>query len=233
MFLIYAFLGWCAEVIYATLKKGKFVNRGFLSGPVCPIYGVGILAVLLILDPLKDNIILLFIGSIILTSVIEFLTGFILEKFFNQKWWDYTEEPFNIKGYICLKFSLRWGVACVVIVNIIHPMILNLLLILPKPIIVIFLVLAFTSLAVDMFFTILAMLKIKKRINIEISIAKLIEKESNIIGENLSDGVLVLMKLYEKSFKGKNIVAKRLTKAYKGLEKFKDINKELLEKIKK
>lgn len=232
LFLIYAFLGWCAEVMYATLEKGKFVNRGFLSGPACPIYGVGVVIVLLLLEPLKDNLLILFIGSIILTSTVEFVTGFILEKFFHQKWWDYKDEPFNIKGYISLKFSLIWGIACVLVVNIVHPLILKLILFLPTPLVVAFLIAAFGSLIVDMVFTIKAMLRIKQRIKIELKLEEILKKESHLIGENLSDGVLTLMKLYEKTFKGKNAVAERLGRAFVGLEKFKEKNRELLEKIK-
>ncbi|MDE7389351.1 MAG: putative ABC transporter permease [Lachnospiraceae bacterium] len=113
IFISYAFLGWCAEVIYAASIKGHYINRGFNTGPVCPIYGVGMLSVLMFLEGIKDNLPLLFISSVIFTSVIEFLVGFVLEKLFHEKWWDYTNEPFNIKGYICLRFSILWGLACV------------------------------------------------------------------------------------------------------------------------
>ena len=107
-FFIYAFLGWCTEVIYACVNSGKFVNRGFLNGPYCPIYGFGVVAVVMCIYPAKDNLHVLFFGSVILTTALEFITGFILEKIFNEKWWDYSDEHFNIKGYICLKFSLMW-----------------------------------------------------------------------------------------------------------------------------
>ena len=102
VFLIYAFLGWCSEVVFAALNTGKFVNRGFCNGPICPIYGFGMLFVSLCLMPFRDNLPLLFILSLLLTSFIEFITGFVLEKFFNQKWWDYSKLPFNINGYVCL-----------------------------------------------------------------------------------------------------------------------------------
>ena len=105
-FFIYGFLGWCCEVIYAAIIDGKFVNRGFLNGPICPIYGFGVLFVLTLLEPIRENFLFLFIGSVILTSVLEFITGFLLEKVFKMKWWDYSNERFNIHGYICLKFSI-------------------------------------------------------------------------------------------------------------------------------
>jgi uncharacterized membrane protein len=89
IFLVYAFLGWCTEVVFQAAIRGKFINRGFLNGPVCPIYGFGVLAVIGCLTPLKDNLAVLFFGSVVLTTVLEFITGFVLEKFFCDKWWDY------------------------------------------------------------------------------------------------------------------------------------------------
>ncbi len=131
IFLIYALLGWCTEVAYATLNTGRFVNRGFLNGPVCPIYGCGVVVVVALLEPLKQYGIILFAGSFFLTSFIEFITGFILEKLFKNRWWDYSEEPFNIKGYVCLKFSIIWGLGCLFVVLIIHPIIYNLIGLVP------------------------------------------------------------------------------------------------------
>ena len=101
IFLIYGFVGWCTEVIFAAVNSGKFVNRGFLNGPICPIYGFGILAVVRLLKPFGNNILLLFVGSVLITSGLEYITGFLLEKLFHQKWWDYSDVPFNIQGYIC------------------------------------------------------------------------------------------------------------------------------------
>ena len=80
IFFVYAFLGWCTEVSFAALTSGRFVNRGFLNGPVCPIYGVGVVIVLFFLDPLRGNTFLLFLGSVLLTSLLEWVTGFVLEK---------------------------------------------------------------------------------------------------------------------------------------------------------
>ena len=123
IFVIYAFIGWCTEVAYAATEKGVFVNRGFLNGPYCPIYGCGVLIVVAVLTPLKHNLIILFLGSFLMTSLLEFFTGFILEKAFHNKWWDYSDKPFNIKGYVCLKFSILWGLACSFIMLVLHPII--------------------------------------------------------------------------------------------------------------
>lgn len=130
-FFIYAFLGWCTEVVFAAVNQGKFVNRGFLNGPVCPIYGFGLVAVVLLLTPLKENLLLLYLGSVVVTSLIELVTGYVMEKLFHQRWWDYSKQPLNIGGYVCLKFSLLWGFACILIVDVIHPLIAGVVSLLP------------------------------------------------------------------------------------------------------
>lgn len=126
-FMIYAFLGWCLEVAYAGLNSGRFINRGFLNGPYCPIYGFGVLIVTTLLNPLKNNLLILFFGSVVITSSIEFLTGLILEKIFSKRWWDYSNVPFNLMGYICLKFSIAWGLGCMFVVEYIYPIVLKLI----------------------------------------------------------------------------------------------------------
>ena len=122
-FLVYSCLGWCVEVIYAAVTTGQIVNRGFLNGPVCPIYGFGMLLVLFVLTPLEHSILLLYIGGVLLPSALELVGGWVLYKLYHTRWWDYTDYPFNIGGYICLEFSLLWGVGTLVMVKIIHPVI--------------------------------------------------------------------------------------------------------------
>lgn len=122
-FSIYAFLGWVTEVLYAYWSRGYFVNRGFLYGPFCPIYGSGIVLVVFLLNKFKTNLIVLFLLATIVTSLLEYITGFILENFFHTKWWDYSNNTYNLKGRICLFFSLIWGLASIVIMKIVHPLI--------------------------------------------------------------------------------------------------------------
>ena len=100
LFFTYSFIGWAVEVAFAAIKHGRYQNRGFLIGPICPIYGYGVVAVLLLLTPIKDNLILLFICSALVTTLIEFVTGWFLEWKYNERWWDYSNCKFNIKGYI-------------------------------------------------------------------------------------------------------------------------------------
>ena len=131
-FLIYSCLGWCLEVIYAAVSTGQLVNRGFLNGPVCPIYGFGMIIVLFTLSPLADNLLLLYIGGVILPSVLELAGGWALYKLYHTRWWDYSDFPFNIGGYICLEFSLLWGVGTVVVMKAVHPVIAGFVAMVPQ-----------------------------------------------------------------------------------------------------
>ena len=130
-FLIYSCLGWCVEVVYAAATTGQLVNRGFLNGPVCPIYGFGMILVLFFLTPLEDDLLLLYLGGVILPSALELVGGWALYKLYRTRWWDYTDKPFNIGGYVCLEFSLMWGVGAMVMVKAIHPTIAALVNLIP------------------------------------------------------------------------------------------------------
>lgn len=189
LFFIYAVIGWCSEVAYAALETGDFVNRGFLNGPYCPIYGFGITLVLIILIPLKDNLLILYFGSVLVTSVIEFITGYVLEKVFHNKWWDYTDKPFNIMGYVCLKFSLFWGFACTFIVLILHPIIYKVVEILPFFIGIIILIVISIIFVIDCGITIATILKFNHRLQLMNEIAEKIHHFSDEIGENIYENV--------------------------------------------
>ena len=120
-FTIYSFLGWMCECVYCSVPAKKFINRGFLAGPVCPVYGFGALLVILALQPVADRAVLVFLAGMVLTSALEYLTSVILEKLFHMKWWDYSHYRFNIHGRVCLLNSVLFGLLCVVVVMGIHP----------------------------------------------------------------------------------------------------------------
>lgn len=190
IFLIYAFIGWLSEVAFAAMEKGVFVNRGFLNGPYCPIYGCGVLAVVTVLTPLKENLFILYIGSFLLTSVIEFITGLVLEKLFHNKWWDYSDKPFNIMGYVCLKFSVFWGFACTFIMLIIHPIIYGLIQLMPYIVGIILLVIFMSVFAVDIIVTVSSIIKFNKQLKLMDEIAAKLKFVSNEIGENVYENVM-------------------------------------------
>lgn len=184
-FVIYAFLGWWLEVTFQTVTVGKFINRGFLNGPVCPIYGFGMVTLLYFLSPFTNNLLFLFVGAVILTSVLEYITGFVLEKLFNDKWWDYTDMPFNLHGYICLSFSLAWGLAAVFVIQLIHPLVEKFSSLLDNQIgnfILFVLILYFIA---DFIVTLFAILKIKKRFTLLDEMTQRLQLYSDGIGEDI------------------------------------------------
>lgn len=121
-YYIYSFIGWTAEAALAAYKRHTFVNRGFISGPLCPIYGAGAVAVAVFLPELEHRLVFLFLGGMIITTFIEYLTGRVMEKMFQRKWWDYSNERFQLDGYICLKSSVLWGLCSVVMICFTDPL---------------------------------------------------------------------------------------------------------------
>ncbi|MCE5342533.1 MAG: hypothetical protein LLF96_02955 [Eubacteriales bacterium] len=194
-FFSYAFLGWCAEVVFAAFKNGRFVNRGFLNGPVCPIYGFGIVAVLFCLQPFGQNLLLLYVGAVVLITVLELATGFIMEKLFHQRWWDYSKMPLNIGGYVCLPFSLLWGVACVLIVYGFHPVVARFTGLLPQPwstaLLCVFIAVILTDTAVS----IAKALKLDQRLSQIDDVAEALRRVSDQLGETIAGGALTLKAL--------------------------------------
>lgn len=130
-FYIYAFLGWCVEIAFHALTTGHLVNRGMLAGPVCPIYGAGMLAMILFTEPLQQSWLLTFLGAMVICTVIEFLVGFVLRALFHTQWWDYSKEPFNIAGLICLRFSIFWGFGGAFLIKVVHPPIRDAVVLVP------------------------------------------------------------------------------------------------------
>ena len=214
VFFVYAFLGWCVEVVFHAVSEGKFINRGFLNGPICPIYGVGILIVVLCLAPVKENLIFLFFGSVVLTSALELLTGFVLEKFFDDKWWDYYEEPLNIRGYICVRFSLAWGLACVLTVDVIYPITRKLIDLIPQTFGLVVLSFFIALMLTDLVVTFIETLKLKKELIFVENAEKGIRRVSDGIGEALTSRTLNAM---EKIEDGKEVVELNKAKAKVGL----------------
>jgi len=122
-FTVYSFIGWVYESILCSITEKSLVNRGFLNGPVCPIYGVGALLIIWMLSPAKDNIITLFFSGIVVTMVLEYITSYLLEKLFHTQWWDYSRFRFNLNGRICLLGAVVFGIFSVLLLRLIHPLV--------------------------------------------------------------------------------------------------------------
>ena len=121
LFVIYSVIGWIMEVIYTLVIDKKFTNRGFLVGPYCPIYGVGAVLIIILLSGYKERPIGLFVLAIVICSILEYFTSYIMEKLFKARWWDYSNRKFNINGRICLETMVPFGVIACLIVYIVNP----------------------------------------------------------------------------------------------------------------
>jgi len=121
LFFIYCIIGWCVETIYVAINTKKFVDRGFLIGPYCPIYGFSCLGIVLYLTQYKDNFVTIFILGVVICSIFEYFTSYIMEKLFKTRWWDYSHKKFNLNGRICGFNSLLFGVGSLLVIYIIQP----------------------------------------------------------------------------------------------------------------
>ena len=131
-FFVYSFLGWCLEVICKLITEKRFINRGILIGPICPIYGYGVLIMTLFFKKYLNEPITLFILIIVSCSILEYFTSYFLEKVYHTRWWDYSTKKFNINGRICLETMIPFGILGLLIMNYMNPIVFNLLNILPN-----------------------------------------------------------------------------------------------------
>lgn len=131
LFLIYSFIGWIIEVISCFIIEKKFINRGFLIGPYCPIYGVAVLIMILYLTQYKDNLLTVFLLAFIICSFLEYVASYLMEKIFKARWWDYNDHKFNLNGRICLSNAIMFGLASVVVICFLNPIIENLIIKIP------------------------------------------------------------------------------------------------------
>ncbi|MBO5413481.1 MAG: putative ABC transporter permease, partial [Clostridia bacterium] len=127
LFMIYSFCGWALEVLGKLIEKRRFINRGFLIGPYCPIYGFGALAITFLLKRYSNDAITLFIMAILVCGVLEYFTSYIMEKLFKARWWDYSQKRFNINGRVCLDTIIPFGLLGLFITYISNPFFLNIL----------------------------------------------------------------------------------------------------------
>lgn len=125
-FFIYAFLGWIGEEIFCVVSTHEFVKRGFLFGPICPMYGYGAIILILCLNNYKKKPVKLFLLSALIFSIFEYITDFFLQALFSIRWWDYTGYFLNINGRVTLSFSILWGFASLIIIKLVHPFITKL-----------------------------------------------------------------------------------------------------------
>ena len=149
LFISYAFLGWCMEVTCKFIQYKKFINRGFLIGPYCPIYGWGALAITILLKRYMEDPLVLFVMSTLICSIIEYLTSYFMEKKYHARWWDYSNKKFNINGRICLETLIPFGILGVAIMYGTNPILFKLYNQIPQLVINILTAILFIGFIVD------------------------------------------------------------------------------------
>ncbi len=186
MFCIWSFIGWCVEVCYMTIETGEYQNRGFLSMPICPIYGFGVLMVVIFFRPIENRFFLLMLSTGALCTLFELLVGLGMEKMFHTRWWDYSHEKFNFKGYICLKVSVLWGLGCATVVRFVHPMVEKYVDILPQKVGIALIFIMSVLIVIDLISSISAVNHMNSRLKQIDEISGLMLKSSVKIGERLA-----------------------------------------------
>lgn len=127
LFLIYSFIGWLTEVSAFLISDKKFVNRGFMVGPVVPIYGTGGILITLFLTRYYNEPVTLFCMAVIVCSLLEYFTSYLMEKLFKTRWWDYSNKKYNINGRICLNNLILFGIMGLIMIYLVNPFLINML----------------------------------------------------------------------------------------------------------
>lgn len=197
LFLIYSFIGWLIEVIGKLIEKHKFINRGFLIGPICPIYGHGCILMILTLSRYKDNPLTLFIYAIFICSLLEYFTSYFMEKIFKARWWDYSTKRFNLNGRICAETMIPFGILGTLVICVINPIFEYLLNLFNFETIKITAIVLFIIYIVDYTISLIIMFGFKGTL-------KTVEK----------DGTEEITKKVKKILINKNVLYKRLIEAF-------------------
>lgn len=130
-FYFYCFFGWVFESSYVSIKKRHFVNRGFMRGPFLPLYGSGAIMMLVVSAPYKDNLVLVYVSGCMGATALEYVTGVVMEALFKVRYWDYSKQPFNFQGHICLSSSLAWGGLTIFMTQLLHKPVERMVLAIP------------------------------------------------------------------------------------------------------
>lgn len=149
LFIFYSFIGWIIEIINELITEKRYVNRGFLIGPYCPIYGCGVILVILLLNRYLNDPVVLFIMAVVICSILEYFTSYIMEKIFKARWWDYTERKFNINGRICLETMVPFGIGGLIIMYFVNPFITGVLNMIPTVLLKLISIILFVVFLVD------------------------------------------------------------------------------------
>lgn len=188
IFMIFSFAGWIIGTAAAAFREKKFVDVGFLFGPWCPAYGFGGVLFAVFLQELKEELIFLFVGGVVLSFLVSLATGFVLEKIFHKKWWDYSRKKFQFGGYVNLPYTVVWGIAAVVCVSFINPFFGKLIGMIPRRIGEIILIVLYIVLAIDFVGTVASFAAVNQKIKklaIIFSVSENLQKAADEMGKGL------------------------------------------------
>ena len=163
-FIILSFIGYLGEVIYCSYAQKRLVNRGFLFGPICPIYGLGSILAVWSLSSFKENALIVFILGVLITSVLEYYTSYIFEKIFGNKWWDYSYRPDNINGRICVGNSLYFGLGIILVVYLLDPSLKGIIINIPNNILIIFTSIILILFVIDIIWSVIIAYNLRTRL---------------------------------------------------------------------
>lgn len=197
-FIIYAFLGWCAEVAVTAVKQRRFVNRGVMNGPIVPLYGLMATLAGVFLEPEENNLLVFVLGAVVLCTAVEVVAGVILERQFGRRWWDYSDRPMNLKGYICLESSLIKGVLVALAVRFLTPVLHWGLSFLPAIALQILALVLAIVLAVDALVMVYGVHAVRRRWKMSEPIAEYLQQASETIGDGLTTRALGWYQGYQK-----------------------------------
>lgn len=200
-FFFYSAVGWLFESTYCSIGEKKLINRGFLTGPMCPIYGTGALVMAVLLyNPFRDKPLVVFFLGMVFCDIVEYLTSFIMEKLFNARWWDYRDELFNIKGRICFKHTLYWGIAATLFVKTVHPIVIVLFEKIPTKFIVPVTCVVLAVFVVDVIFAVIkavGFIKLKKKM---LELKELVTNNANEAKQQLGDAYMTAKATLEEKY---------------------------------
>lgn len=194
-FIIYSIIGWIYETILCSITQKQFVNRGFLNGPYCPIYGFGAVINIMLLGKLESPIVIFFLGAI-LACILEYFTSWAMEKLFHARWWDYSNRKLNLKGRICLIGAVVFGTLSALVIKVIHPVVYEYTNSLKKSILNITSLLLFTIFVTDTTYTITKFAKFEKKLK------ELSYHMNNLINEGHEYKKLILEKIKDMEIYG-------------------------------
>lgn len=216
LFFIYSIIGWIVEVINFLIIDKKFINRGFLIGPVCPIYGCGSIFMITTLTKYLNDPIALFVMCVIECGILEYFTSYIMEKIFKTRWWDYSQKKYNINGRVCLETLLLFGIGGLAIMYVVNPIIMSAINMIPKMVLIILTTVFTTTFIIDYIVSFAIIYNFK-------TTAKNIKKDST---EEVT-------KMVRKALEQKGYFQNRLVKAFPGFESKLKVNKEKIRKFKR